>query len=92
VHLGDISRGGEWFDLPLADAEGYVEQRLQRIGAWGVDHQTMINFMDQRTRQRERIPDEAPSPLRGWRDEQLPAAHLTRKYLSSADAGDLSRR
>jgi hypothetical protein len=72
---------GEWFDLPLAEAEAFIEQRLQQIGTWGVDDQAMIDFMDQRARQRERMPDEAPSPLRGWRDKQLSHWHLPRRYL-----------
>ncbi|MBM3518445.1 MAG: GIY-YIG nuclease family protein [Alphaproteobacteria bacterium] len=72
---------GEWFDLPLAEASTHVERRLKQIGTWGVDHQTMINFMDERERKRCRMPASAPSPLRGWRAQQLAARHLPRTYL-----------
>jgi hypothetical protein len=41
----------------------------------------MIDFMDKRKRQQHGVPEAAPTPLRGWRDEQLSAAHLPRRYL-----------
>lgn len=80
-HFEPSNIRGEWFDLPLAAAELYVGERLQELGTWAVDHQAMIDYLDKRERQRARMPESAPSPLGNWRDEQLSARHLPRRYL-----------
>jgi hypothetical protein len=56
---------GEWFAVPLAEAEEFIEAAIREIGTWGVVQTEVVDLMDHFTRRKFSIPPEAPSPLRG---------------------------
>ncbi|MEI6203549.1 MAG: GIY-YIG nuclease family protein [Enhydrobacter sp.] len=67
---------GEWFDVPLLEAEQFVEAAIRDIGTWGVVEKEVVGLMDHYARHKLSIAPEAPSPLRG---------------VSSAASGDVRR-
>jgi len=37
---------GEWFDLPLPEAEAFVEAAIRDLGTWGVPEADVVKFME----------------------------------------------
>ena len=66
-HFHSRNVRGEWFDLPLPTAEGFIEASIFSLGTWGVRHSDLIEFMDYKERQKYGLPPDAPSPLAGIR-------------------------
>ncbi len=54
---------GEWFDLPLSDAETFIEDTIRKLGSWAIKQVHMIELMEHRQRRRLRLPAEAPSAI-----------------------------
>jgi hypothetical protein len=64
-HFRSCNIRGEWFELPLPDAEVFVERAIRRLGTWGIQEAEMIDLMAQFERRRFSLPPDAPAPLRG---------------------------
>lgn len=56
---------GEWFDVPLPEAEVFVDSAVRSIGTWSAPEAQVVGLMDHYARQRLSMPPDAPSPLRG---------------------------
>jgi hypothetical protein len=56
---------GAWFDMPLAEAEAFIDLSIRTIGTWGITDAEMIDLMDHFERHKYSLPPNAPSPLRG---------------------------
>ena len=43
---------GEWFDLPLGEAESFVEVQIRKFRTWGVPEADVVEFMEHCERRR----------------------------------------
>jgi hypothetical protein len=71
-HFNSRNVRGEWFDIPLAEAEAFIEAGISKLCTWGVPEIDVVELMDHRARQHFPLPPDAPSPLRGMRDDWRP--------------------
>jgi Meiotically up-regulated gene 113 len=76
---------GEWFDVPLSEAEEFVEAAIRTIGTWGVAETEVVDLMDHYARRKFSVPPEAPSPLRGA------AAYVGRRHLTPSTSASSSK-
>lgn len=55
------------FSVPVREAALFVEQQVSVLGTWSCDDGGLVALMDERLRRHCRVPEHAPSPLRGLR-------------------------
>jgi len=46
-HFAPAAIRGEWFNVSLTAAEGFVEDSIRRVGTWGICQEDMAKLMEQ---------------------------------------------
>jgi hypothetical protein len=71
-HFKAYNVRGEWFDMPLAEAEAFIQAGIAKLRTWGAAEIDVVELMDHRARQHFPLPPDAPSPLRGMPNDWRP--------------------
>jgi hypothetical protein len=62
-HFAPVNIPGEWFDVPLPDAEAFIEKSACELGTWAVDDAGMLKFWEDCWRRKCSKPADAPIPF-----------------------------